>query len=173
MTSGLAGVRISLCDQRVEQFQEQQAGLPLAFDVSEPARLGIPRASKYVPLLVTSGSLKTFFCPAALGPIRSDLGMKVDVDLVEIQHDLVGSKILDQSLDRPQSTSPTCLLPGAVDDRLRPLQDNSRPAEKPAHGRNTDRDLDPVLADKTRTNSSWSKSVALSRTSPAATARQD
>jgi hypothetical protein len=122
------GVRIGLCDQRLNQFQEQQAGLPLAFDVNEPACLEIPRTSK-IALLVTSGS-QNLFLLAVLGPVRSDLGIDLDVNFIEVQHDLVGSTILDQSPDRPQSTSPKCLLPGVVDNRLGPLERNSRPAQE-------------------------------------------
>jgi hypothetical protein len=35
----------------VEQFQKQQAVLPLAFDINEPARLGIPSTGKIALLI--------------------------------------------------------------------------------------------------------------------------
>ena len=72
----------------------------------------------------------------------------MNVDFIDVQHDLAGGKILDQPLDFPQSTSPTPLLPRAANDRLGPPQPDSRATKEPAHGGDADRDLDPFGQDQ-------------------------
>ena len=68
----------------------------------------------------------------------------MDVDFVEVDHDLVAGQIHHQSLDFPQSAYPPRLLPRAFDDRLGPLQPDPQPAQESAHGGDADRDLDPL-----------------------------
>src|SRR3954463_16274797 len=89
----LSGFRVGFRGQLVQKLQEQQAVLPLAFDVNESKRLGIPRAGK-VTLLIAPWC-QNLLLPPALGPVRSDLGIEMNVDLVEVQHDLVGGESVD------------------------------------------------------------------------------
>jgi len=136
------GVGVSLRDQLVEKIQEQQAVLPLAFDISEPPRLGVPRARE-VALLVAPRGQDLLLLPTP-HPVQSDLGIEVDVDLVEVEHDFVGREILDQPLNLPQATRSMPLLPGALDNRFGPLQPDPQLAQKPTHGGDADHDIGPL-----------------------------
>src|SRR5262249_47415189 len=107
------GVGVRLRDQLVEQLQEQQAGLPLAFDVDEPARPRVPRTGE-IAFRVASGR-QHLLLSAAPHPVRSDLGVEVDVDLVDVDGDLGGGRVHPQPLDLPQPPPPPRRLPGAFD----------------------------------------------------------
>ena len=138
------GVGIGLRHQFVEKIQKQQAGLSFAFDVGEPTRFGVPRAGEI--LFLVAPRRQHLLLAATMHPIRSDLGVEMNVNLVEIQHDLVGWQTVDKPLNRPQSTRPTRFFPRTVDDRFGPSQPNLKSCQKPAHS--GDADLDSGLGDE-------------------------
>lgn len=138
----LTSAAIYLRDQLVKELEEQKAVLPIAFNPGKLTGLGIQSTSE-VTLLVASWREDELLL-SSQRPIGSDLGIEVNVDLVDVQNDLTTSEVVDQASNCSQSPQPTRFSPGTVDDRFGPIQSNPQPSKKPTHRGDAHANADPL-----------------------------
>ncbi len=129
---------VCLRDKLVKELEEQQAVLPIAFHPGQLTSLGIQSTGE-VALLVAPRCEDVLLLPGE-HPVGSNLGIEVNVNLVDVQNDLTTREVVDQAANRSQSPLPTRFSPGAVDGWFGPIQSNSQLSQKSTHRGDADAD---------------------------------